>query len=154
MIRLFAATHRATCLDGPYITPAEIQAYAVGINNYFAWLFQRAEQAGLVLAVVDGDAPHPYETDESAEQDFMQHATPFFEWYRLETAPDNAPDLQHCAHCGQALSSANVRGAMEDIGGGVFFTRVRFCCPGHTEEHGCPPYGAADRERGAYWYFT
>ena len=54
----------------------------------------------------------------------------------------------------KALSPANVRGAGEDIGGGVAFTRVRLCCPGHTEEHGCPPYGAADRERGAYWYFT
>src|SRR3989442_5200489 len=94
MIRLFAATHRATCLDGPHITPAEIQAYAVGINNYFAWLFQRAEQAGLLLAVVDGGAPRPHPTGARGEQGFMQHRTPFFEWVRLETAPEAAPGLQ------------------------------------------------------------
>lgn len=60
--------------------------------------------------------------------------------------------LQACAHCGQVLSPRNIRLALEDIGGGLSIHKITLCCPGHSEETGCPSYRTADLESMAYWY--
>ncbi|MGE3537019.1 MAG: hypothetical protein AB7N91_06205 [Candidatus Tectimicrobiota bacterium] len=65
---------------------------------------------------------------------------------------DYAPHLQHCSHCGQALSTTNIRLALEDIGEGLALERITLCCPGHLEDTGCPHYGADDHHIMAYWY--
>lgn len=65
---------------------------------------------------------------------------------------EQAAHLQACSHCGQMLSPVNIRLALEDIGGGLAIDKITLCCPGHTEETGCPQYQAADRDSMAYWY--
>lgn len=65
---------------------------------------------------------------------------------------EQAAHLQSCSHCGQTLSPRNIRLALEDIGGGLAIDKITLCCPGHSEETGCPRYRAVDGESMAYWY--
>jgi len=61
--------------------------------------------------------------------------------------------MQHtCSNCGQVLSEENIRLAMEDLGGDVAEDKITFCCPGYTDDKGCPGYGRDDRSEMAYWY--
>lgn len=66
--------------------------------------------------------------------------------------------MEQCAQCGQFLSTANIIGALQEIGeDGMYFycaRKVTFCCPGYTDEHGCPGYSTGDTSTAAYWYTT
>jgi hypothetical protein len=65
---------------------------------------------------------------------------------------EQATHLQTCSHCGQTLSAVNIRLALEDIGGGLAIDKITLCCPGHTEDAGCPRYRDEDGKSMAYWY--
>ncbi len=78
----------------------------------------------------------------------QEHPEAPVEVIRLE----DAPHLQACSHCGQALSPVNIRLALEDIGGGLPLDKITLCCPGHIEDTGCPDYRDEHRGTMAYWY--
>ncbi len=59
---------------------------------------------------------------------------------------------QVCSNCGQTLTDTNIALALDDMGETDVEDTMTFFCPGYTDEHGCPGYGAEDRETMAYWY--
>jgi hypothetical protein len=61
----------------------------------------------------------------------------------------------YCANCGQALSPANVDGALQEMAAIDDVTdeaRMRFYCPNYDSQHDtCPGYGTEDTTQTAYW---
>lgn len=65
--------------------------------------------------------------------------------------------LQICSNCGQILSEENVILGIEDYGEDPEdisedeLDHLSFCCPGYSDESGCPGYSREDKSLAAYW---
>ncbi len=62
-----------------------------------------------------------------------------------------APHLHNCSCCGHTLTLDNIQGAMADLGwdrDDPDLDKVTLCCPGYTDEEGCP---GNDPTAPAYW---
>lgn len=73
-----------------------------------------------------------------------------------------AAGLGKCSNCGWQLTTENIANALFDAGVDPndeatrdkteAIDRLTLCCPGYSDESGCPGYSAEDREKAAYWY--
>ena len=83
MITIFTTTHRQACLEFSAATADDIAAYDATSGRYFQEMQTTAALCGYTLRLDDAEGgPYSYQADTDTEHQWIQDATPFWEWYQ------------------------------------------------------------------------
>ena len=87
MVTIFTTTHRQACLEFSAATADDRAAYDATIDRYFQEVQAQAAAEGYTLRLDEADGgPYSYQADTDTEHQWMQDATPFWEWYQAGNA--------------------------------------------------------------------